>query len=111
MSQVLTWPSNDTGKKIEVIRCLLSSMEEGEISVSAYDTAWVALVEDVDKKEVPQFPTALEWISKNQLADGSWGDRLVFLAHDRILHTLACVVALKTWKCHPEKIQKGTRFC
>ncbi|CAM8924946.1 unnamed protein product [Rhodiola kirilowii] len=86
-------------------------MEDGEISVSAYDTAWVALVEDVNNKSgMPQFPTALEWISKNQHADGSWGDSLVFLAHDRILNTIACVVTLKTWNIHPEKIQKGLKF-
>ncbi|KAL9661274.1 hypothetical protein QQ045_026098 [Rhodiola kirilowii] len=111
MNQALTWSNHELDKQIELIRCLLSSMEDGEISVSAYDTAWVALVENVNNKSgMPQFPTALEWISKNQLADGSWGDSLVFLAHDRILNTLACVIALKTWNNHPKKIQKGLKF-
>ncbi|KAH6799654.1 hypothetical protein C2S51_036138 [Perilla frutescens var. frutescens] len=84
-------------------------MDDGEISVSPYDTAWVALVEDIDGGGRPQFPTSLEWISNNQLADGSWGDHR-FLLYDRILNTLACVVALTTWKMHPQKCYKGLRF-
>uniref|UniRef100_A0A7N0ZRG0 Terpene synthase N-terminal domain-containing protein n=1 Tax=Kalanchoe fedtschenkoi TaxID=63787 RepID=A0A7N0ZRG0_KALFE len=107
---VLTLFNDETGKQIELVRQLLSSMEDGEISVSAYDTAWVALVEDVKKSGVPQFPTALEWIANNQLLDGSWGDRSVFLTHDRILNTLACLVALKTWNIHPEMIERGLKF-
>ncbi|KAH6796575.1 hypothetical protein C2S52_021129 [Perilla frutescens var. hirtella] len=84
-------------------------MDDGEISVSPYDTAWVALVEDIDGGGRPQFPTSLEWISNNQLADGSWGDHKFFL-YDRMLNTLACVVALTTWKMHPQKCHKGLRF-
>ncbi|OIV92574.1 hypothetical protein TanjilG_02337 [Lupinus angustifolius] len=81
-------------------------MEDGEITVSAYDTAWVALVEDVNGSGAPQFPSALEWIAKNQIPDGSWGDSEIFIAHDRILNTLACVVALRSWNLHPEKCEK-----
>nr|CAB3499663.1 unnamed protein product [Digitaria exilis] len=49
------------------------SMNDGEISISAYDTAWVALVPKLDG-EGPQFPAALRWIVDNQLPNGSWGD-------------------------------------
>ncbi|KAL1351503.1 ent-copalyl diphosphate synthase, chloroplastic [Arachis hypogaea] len=97
-------------KRVKAIKSLLDSMEDGEISVSAYDTAWVALVEDVKGSGSPQFPKSLEWISNNQLLDGSWGDSQVFSAHDRILNTLACVVALKTWNMHPEQCDKGMKF-
>ncbi|XVF32570.1 hypothetical protein REPUB_Repub17cG0093600 [Reevesia pubescens] len=83
-------------------------MEDGEISSSAYDTAWVALVEDVNG--APQFPSSLEWIANNQLPDGSWGDRQIFMAHDRLINTLACVIALTTWDIHPDKCQKGVSF-
>lgn len=83
-------------------------MEDGEISISPYDTAWVAMVENVNGSGEPQFPTSLEWIAKNQLPDGSWGDGDIFLAHDRIINTLACVVALKSWNIHPDKTDKGT---
>ncbi|KAL1559678.1 Gly-Xaa carboxypeptidase [Salvia divinorum] len=94
---------------IERIRLMFRSMDDGEISVSPYDTAWVALVEDIGGSGGPQFPTSLEWISNNQLDDGSWGDRK-FVLYDRILNTLACVVALTTWKMHPNKCEKGLRF-
>ncbi|KAK4408071.1 Kolavenyl diphosphate synthase TPS5, chloroplastic [Sesamum angolense] len=58
---------------VELIRSMLQSMDDGEISVSPYDTAWVALVEDISGGGTPQFPSALDWISSNQLDDGSWG--------------------------------------
>ncbi|PPS13374.1 hypothetical protein GOBAR_AA07199 [Gossypium barbadense] len=93
---------------VDNIRSMLGSMGDGEISCSAYDTAWVALIEDVNGNGSPQFPSTLEWISDNQLPDGSWGDKHIFLAHDRLINTLACVVALKTWNLHPDKCQKGT---
>ncbi|XP_047178780.1 ent-copalyl diphosphate synthase, chloroplastic [Vigna umbellata] len=97
-------------KRVDTIKSILSSLEDGEITVSAYDTAWVALVKDVNGSGAPQFPTSLEWIAKNQLEDGSWGDQELFSAHDRIINTLACVIALKSWNMHPEKCEKGMTF-
>uniref|UniRef100_A0A7N0TUF4 Terpene synthase N-terminal domain-containing protein n=1 Tax=Kalanchoe fedtschenkoi TaxID=63787 RepID=A0A7N0TUF4_KALFE len=102
--------SEGISERIEVVRSMLRSMGDGEISASAYDVAWVALVEDVSTSGVPQFPSALEWISNNQHPDGSWGDWILFSAHDRIISTLACVIALKTWSVHPEKVQRGLQF-
>ncbi|XP_019426487.1 PREDICTED: ent-copalyl diphosphate synthase, chloroplastic-like isoform X2 [Lupinus angustifolius] len=101
---------NEIKKRVEAIKTIFGSMEDGEITVSAYDTAWVALVEDVNGSGAPQFPSALEWIAKNQIPDGSWGDSEIFIAHDRILNTLACVVALRSWNLHPEKCEKGMNF-
>lgn len=95
---------------VNKIRSILNSMEDGEITISAYDTAWVALVEDVHNSGTPQFPSSLEWIAKNQLQDGSWGDSQLFSAHDRIINTLACVIALRSWNMHPEKREKGMAF-
>ncbi|XP_073151654.1 ent-copalyl diphosphate synthase 1 [Henckelia pumila] len=94
---------------VETIRSMLASMDDGEISVSAYDTAWVAMVADVggDGNRRPQFPSSLEWIADNQLSDGSWGDAAAFSVHDRIINTLACVVALRSWNMHPDKSDKG----
>lgn len=70
---------------------MLGSMNDGGMSISAYDTAWVALVlEDLHGNGGPQFPKSLEWISNNQLPDGSWGDALIFKASDRLISTLAC---------------------
>ncbi|KAL2320957.1 hypothetical protein Fmac_029926 [Flemingia macrophylla] len=98
---------NEIKKRVDSIKSIMGSMDDGEISISAYDTAWVALVEDVNGS--PQFPSSLEWISNNQLPDGSWGDEL-FTAHDRIINTLACVIALKYWNMHPVMCQKGMGF-
>jgi ent-copalyl diphosphate synthase len=92
---------------VNKIKSILTSLEDGEVNISAYDTAWVALVEDVYASGTPQFPSSLEWIAKNQLQDGSWGDHQLFLAHDRIINTLACVIALRSWNMHPEKCDKG----
>ncbi|KAJ4702649.1 Copalyl diphosphate synthase [Melia azedarach] len=86
-------------------------MDDGEISISPYDTAWVGLIKDVNgSDDSPQFPFCLEWIANNQLPDGSWGDK-IFLAHDRLLNTLACLVALKSWNnIHQDKYEKGMSF-
>ncbi|XP_027935618.1 ent-copalyl diphosphate synthase, chloroplastic-like [Vigna unguiculata] len=98
-------------KKIKIVKLILDSKEDGEITVSAYDTAWVGLVKkNVGDTNSPQFPSCLEWIANNQLHDGSWGDAQLFIAHDRILNTLACVVALRSWNMHPQKCEKGMQF-
>ena len=82
-------------------------MDLGEISVSAYDTAWVGLVPSLDDPTIPQFPKSLDWIIKNQLSDGSWGDADLFLAYDRVCSTLACLISLKTWNIGQDKVQRG----
>ncbi|KAM3324454.1 hypothetical protein P3S67_005606 [Capsicum chacoense] len=100
--------SNKIKEHTDVVRLLLQSMNDGEISVSAYDTAWVALVKDINNN--PQFPSSLEWIANNQLLDGSWGDKFMFLAYDRIFNTFACVIALKSWNVHHDKRELGMSF-
>nr|AZB50378.1 terpene synthase 2 [Ajuga reptans] len=94
---------------VENVRVKLQNIGGGGISISAYDTAWVALVEDINGSGQPQFPTSLDWISNHQFPDGSWGSSK-FLYYDRILCTLACIVALKTWNVHPDKYHKGLDF-
>ncbi|MCD7469411.1 hypothetical protein HAX54_008456 [Datura stramonium] len=77
---------------------MLNRMRDGSSSVSPYDTAWVALIRDTNgSSDKPQFPSCLQWIAENQLCDGSWGEELVFCIYDRLLNTLASVVALTTW--------------
>lgn len=102
--------TNEIKKQVDIIKSILGSLEDGELSISAYDTAWVALVEDVNGSGTPQFPSSLEWIAKNQLPDGSWGDSQLFSSHDRIINTLACVIALRSWNMHPEKCDKGNNL-
>ncbi|CAN6283212.1 unnamed protein product [Urochloa humidicola] len=94
---------------IDQVRAMLRSMNDGEISASAYDTAWVALVPKLDGKG-PQFPATVRWIVDNQLPDGSWGDSDLFSAYDRMINTLACVVALTKWSLEPQKCKTGLSF-
>ncbi len=57
-----------------------------------YDTAWVARL-------APRFPgygfeQALTWLRQHQRVDGSWGGGVLHY-HDRVICTLASIVALK----------------
>jgi halimadienyl-diphosphate synthase len=63
----------------------------GRISPTAYDTAWVARLVDVDRDLSNR---ALEWLTEHQLADGSWGAEVPFYYHDRVISTLAAMIAL-----------------
>nr|B8PQ84.1 RecName: Full=Copalyl diphosphate synthase CPS1, chloroplastic; Short=Copalyl diphosphate synthase 1; Short=SmCPS; Short=SmCPS1; Flags: Precursor [Salvia miltiorrhiza]ABV57835.1 copalyl diphosphate synthase [Salvia miltiorrhiza] len=95
---------------IEYIRTLLRTTGDGRISVSPYDTAWVAMIKDVEGRDGPQFPSSLEWIVQNQLEDGSWGDQKLFCVYDRLVNTIACVVALRSWNVHAHKVKRGVTY-
>nr|WJJ50355.1 diterpene synthase 1 [Cephalotaxus harringtonia] len=106
---------NEIDKRMEMLigemKDMFRCMEDGEISPSAYDTAWVARVPAIDGSHRPQFPQTLEWIVANQLADGSWGiDGSVLFACDRFLHTLSCVVSLTIWNTAKIHVQRGLDF-
>lgn len=58
---------------IQTNKNVLIQTDDGDISVSAYDTAWAALIENIEKPGVPQFSSSLEWIAMNQLEDRSLG--------------------------------------
>ncbi|CAH8356853.1 unnamed protein product [Eruca vesicaria subsp. sativa] len=95
-------------KAVKRVKSILRNISDGEITISAYDTAWVALIDAGDK--TPAFPSALKWIADNQLSDGSWGDAHLFAYHDRLINTLACVVALRSWNLFPHQCHKGIMF-
>jgi len=61
------------------------------ISPSAYDTAWIARLVDIDKQIGEQ---ALDWLRLNQLPDGGWGAIEPFHFYDRLICTLAAMVVL-----------------
>ncbi|RLM78351.1 hypothetical protein C2845_PM12G17950 [Panicum miliaceum] len=103
-------PTRHIDEMIGTVRASLRSMGGGDISFSPYDTAWVALVKKLDGGEGPQFPSCIDWIANNQLPDGSWGDDAFFLVQDRLINTLACVIALKTWNVHSDRCNKGLSF-
>lgn len=85
-----------------------------ELSVSSYDTAWVAMVPSQDSLDhQPQFPKCLNWIQENQHPDGSWGldPSHPLLIKDSLLCTLACVLALQKWNVPQQQlIQKGSHL-
>lgn len=87
---------------------MLCTIDDGRISISPYDTAWIALIKNIDGSDTPQFPSSLSWIAENQLPDGSWGDADMFSIYDRLINTLACVTALKSWSIHADRSAEGT---
>nr|3S9V_A Chain A, Abietadiene synthase, chloroplastic [Abies grandis]3S9V_B Chain B, Abietadiene synthase, chloroplastic [Abies grandis]3S9V_C Chain C, Abietadiene synthase, chloroplastic [Abies grandis]3S9V_D Chain D, Abietadiene synthase, chloroplastic [Abies grandis] len=95
---------------ISEIKNMFRCMGYGETNPSAYDTAWVARIPAVDGSDNPHFPETVEWILQNQLKDGSWGEGFYFLAYDRILATLACIITLTLWRTGETQVQKGIEF-
>ncbi len=69
----------------------------GYISPEAYSTAWVAMVPDKTDLGCPAWPEALHYLRKHQLPDGGWGEPSVYFAHERLISTLASILALSTW--------------
>ncbi len=70
---------------------LLQQAGPGRISSSAYDTAWIARLGELDAALSEQ---AMEWLRATQLANGSWGANELRYYHDRVVCTLAAATAL-----------------
>nr|M4HYP3.1 RecName: Full=Monofunctional isopimaradiene synthase, chloroplastic; Short=PcmIso1; Flags: Precursor [Pinus contorta]AFU73866.1 monofunctional isopimaradiene synthase [Pinus contorta] len=95
---------------ISEIKSMFRGMGDGETTPSAYDTAWVAKIPALDGSDHPHFPQTLQWILRNQLKDGSWGEEHHFLTYDRLLATLACIITLTVWRTGKTQVQKGIEF-
>ncbi|KAK3028498.1 hypothetical protein RJ639_038566 [Escallonia herrerae] len=82
------------------------------VSPSAYDTAWLAMVQDPNERGRPLFKGCLDWVMSNQKEEGYWGlssaDGLPTI--DTLPATLACLVALKTWSASDTGVEKGLAF-
>jgi halimadienyl-diphosphate synthase len=70
---------------------LLETIGPGRMVPTAYDTAWVARLAEIDE---PIGNQALDWVRAHQLEDGSWGAEWPYYHHDRAVSTLAAVNAL-----------------
>lgn len=82
-----------------------------QLSVSSYDTAWVAMVPSPYSSGGPCFPECIDWLLDNQLSDGSWGlPQHPLLIKDALSSTLASVLALKRWDVGEEQVDKGLHF-
>src|ERR1041384_1262381 len=70
---------------------LLREIGPGKMMETAYDTAWVARLGEQDELLSQK---ALRWIAEHQLSDGSWGVNTPSYYHDRVVSTLAAMIAL-----------------
>ena len=75
----------------DLIEKLINEIGPGHMSSTAYDTAWTARLGEIDWNLSTH---SLAWLAENQLPDGSWGAREPFYHHDRVLCTLAAMIAL-----------------
>jgi halimadienyl-diphosphate synthase len=84
---------------------------EGRLNASPYDIAWMARVR-ADGGRDARWPGLIDWLLDHQWPDGSWGSEIPYV-HDRILCTLAAVIALKECGTRPDaaaSIRRGARY-
>jgi halimadienyl-diphosphate synthase len=74
-----------------LIEKLIDEIGPGHMDSTAYDTAWAARLGEIDWNLSSH---GLAWLVENQLPDGSWGARAPFYHHDRVICTLAAMIAL-----------------
>ncbi len=82
----------------DLITKLIDEIGPGYMASTAYDTAWVARIGQIDPSLSNR---ALTWLTRNQLPDGSWGASAPMYYHDRVICTLAAMIAL-TYRGHRE---------
>ena len=75
----------------DFIAKLIDEIGPGHMASTAYDTAWTARLGEIDWGISSQ---SLSWLSENQLPDGSWGALTPNYYHDRVICTLAAMIAL-----------------
>lgn len=74
---------------------LLASIGPLRVSPSAYDTAWLARMEDDIGIR------ARDWLINHQLPDGGWGASEPLYYHDRFISTLSAIATLLQTGCGP----------
>ncbi|HSG43493.1 MAG TPA: hypothetical protein VLA72_10095, partial [Anaerolineales bacterium] len=75
----------------DLIAKLTDEIGPGHMASTAYDTAWTARLGEIDWGISSK---SLAWLSENQLPDGSWGALAPNYYHDRVICTLAAMIAL-----------------
>ena len=84
------------------VRQLLKEIGSSLITRSAYDTAWIARLDELDDTLGEQ---ALDWLRSHQLADGSWGADEPRYHHDRLICTLTAMTVLARRKEAKDRIR------
>ncbi len=82
---------------------------QGVMAPSVYDAAWMARLQ---VHGTPCWPELVDWLIERQRPDGSWGGEIPYY-HDRILCTLAVIIALKEQadgRPVAELIARGERY-
>ena len=87
------------------VRSVLDALQKGDISASAYDTAYVARLRRKGHQDQLAFPQTLGWLLRHQNPDGSFGTRLA-VPKERLLSTLGAVMALADL---PPNLQAGAQ--
>jgi halimadienyl-diphosphate synthase len=86
---------------------LIDEIGPGYMPATAYDTAWAARLGEIDSTLSNR---ALGWLAGHQLPDGSWGAPAPMYYHDRVVCTLAAMIAL-AYRGHREhdreQIERG----
>lgn len=91
-------------------RELVQSLK-GRLGPSPYDIAWMARV-PAGSGDDARWPELIGWLVEHQWLDGSWGGAIRYY-HDRILCTLAAIIALKergVGKLAEQAIRRGERY-
>ena len=92
------------------IRQFLTQLGQSIVTSDAYDTAWLAAVPAPDG--TPRCPTALDWLRRRQLPDGSRRAPWPYY-HDRLISTLRAVLTLHRWRqegADQERMARGLAF-
>ncbi len=75
----------------DLIAQFIEEIGPGHMASTAYDTAWAARLGEI----APEISNrSLSWLAENQLPDGSWGAPAPMYYHDRVICTLAAMIAL-----------------
>ncbi|XP_072951027.1 (E,E)-geranyllinalool synthase [Typha angustifolia] len=86
------------------------------VPCSVYETAWVAMIPDSDRPNLPLFPEYLGWLLHNQqrVEEGGYYWVESFAAHDLTIGclttTLASLVVFTTWNVARQNIDEGLEF-
>jgi len=75
----------------DLIAKLIDEIGPGHMGSTAYDTAWAARLGEIDWSLSSR---ALAWLAENQLPNGAWGASAPMYYHDRVICTLAAMIAL-----------------
>ena len=82
----------------------------GQMSVAAYDTAWVAMVRCPGElhDQALAFPRSFEWLLDSQAHDGSWSGPTPYSLLPTLAGLLALLKAPPPYQCQP-RVQAATR--